>query len=151
MLNYKSQTRGKSQIPNHKFQTNPNIQIQMFKTGSLGFWSLEFGTCLIFSACNLEFVCNLSPTRHSRFGDGAVLEIYRNVCLRHGNFNQFRSDLSEHISTNSYYLLFLSLLITHYSSLCCFTRYIYYLLRGFHLQFIRMDALCYGKFLKKAI
>jgi len=88
MLNYKSQIRGKSQIPNSKSQTNPNIQIQMFKTGSLGFGSLEFGTCLIFGACNLEFVCNL------------VLEIYRNICLWHGNFNQFRSDLSEHISTN---------------------------------------------------
>jgi len=32
MLNYKFQTRGKSQISNNKSQTNPNIQIQMFKT-----------------------------------------------------------------------------------------------------------------------
>jgi len=47
MLNYKSQ------ISNNKSQTNPKIQIQMFKTGSLGFRSLEFGTCLIFGAWNL--------------------------------------------------------------------------------------------------
>ncbi|MCD6423714.1 MAG: hypothetical protein J7L42_06330, partial [Elusimicrobia bacterium] len=59
MLNHKFQIRIKSQISNNKPQTNPNIQIQMFKTGSLGFGSLEFGTCLIFGACNLEFICNL--------------------------------------------------------------------------------------------
>jgi len=41
---------------------------------------------------------NLNFSNLNLFRIYLVLGIYRNVCLWHGNFNQFRSDLSEHIS-----------------------------------------------------
>jgi len=53
---------GLKQIQNHNIQIL-NSMIWEMKDCNLKFWSLEF-------------VCNLSPTRHSRFGDGTVLVIW---------------------------------------------------------------------------
>ncbi len=46
----------KSQITNNKIQTNPNNQNSNVQN-KFGLWIFGFRYCLLFGACNLEFVC----------------------------------------------------------------------------------------------